>query len=96
MSTIGTALGIANQSVSFVYCDGCSYNKAWPESWPRISGASQSNVTTFAFEKYKIQSGDTLSQLAQRFKTTVDGLKTRNSISDADFIRAGEVISIPR
>lgn len=40
-------------------------------------------------KNYKIQSGDTLSDLARRFGTTVDDLARRNGITDPNRIYAG-------
>ena len=45
--------------------------------------------------KYKIKSGDTLSQLALDNKTTVAAIAKANGIEDVDFIRTGDIIEIP-
>lgn len=48
--------------------------------------------------QYTIQSGDTLSQIAQAFGLGVDGVKTlvdENKISDPKMIKSGEALSIP-
>lgn len=44
---------------------------------------------------YRIQSGDTLSQLAQRNGTTVSALAKANNISNPDLIIAGKTLQIP-
>jgi LysM repeat protein len=44
---------------------------------------------------YRIQSGDTLSQLAQRHGTTVSALAKANNISNPDLIIAGKTLQIP-
>lgn len=44
---------------------------------------------------YKIQSGDTLSQLAGRFGTSVDALAKANGIKNPDLIYAGASLRIP-
>lgn len=44
---------------------------------------------------YVIQSGDTLSGIAQRFGTTVSALADLNGISDPDKIYAGNTIRVP-
>lgn len=44
---------------------------------------------------YKIRYGDTLSQIAQRYKTTVSTLATLNNISNPNVIYAGQIILIP-
>lgn len=45
--------------------------------------------------KYTIQSGDTLSAIAQRFNTTVDALASKNGITNPNKIYPGQVITIP-
>jgi len=45
--------------------------------------------------QYKIRQGDTLSEIAQRFGTTVDDLARLNNIADPNRIRAGQTIEIP-
>jgi LysM repeat protein len=44
---------------------------------------------------YRIKSGDTLSQLAQRNGTTVSALAKANNISNPDMIIAGKTLEIP-
>jgi len=45
---------------------------------------------------YKIKSGDTLSAIAARNETTVAALKKLNNIKDANKIRAGASLKIPK
>ena len=45
---------------------------------------------------YKIKSGDTLSAIAARNETTVAALKRLNNIKDANKIRAGASLKIPK
>lgn len=44
---------------------------------------------------YKIRYGDTLSQISQRYRTTVNKIVTLNNISNPNVIYAGQVILIP-
>ena len=44
---------------------------------------------------YKIRAGDTLSEIADRYGTTVETLQAVNGISSAHHIRIGQVIRIP-
>lgn len=44
---------------------------------------------------YQIQPGDTLSEIAARFGTTVSALASQNNISNPDLIYAGTTIRIP-
>ena len=48
-----------------------------------------------ADEIYKINEGDTLSQIAARFNSTVDELAKKNKINNPDLIIAGHSITIP-
>lgn len=43
---------------------------------------------------YRVKSGDTLSEIAQRFGTTTNQLASRNGIANANLIRVGQVLSI--
>ena len=45
-------------------------------------------------EYYTIQSGDTLSEIAERFNTTVDELVRLNNIENPDLIYAGDTIRV--
>ena len=45
---------------------------------------------------YIIQPGDTLSQLAVRFGTTVNVLASLNDLTDPDLIYAGQTLRIPK
>ena len=49
---------------------------------------------TSAAQYYTIRSGDTLSEIAQRYGTTVSALARLNDISDPDRIYAGTRIRI--
>lgn len=45
--------------------------------------------------KYTVQSGDTLFSIGQNYKISVDALRYINSLSDADSLSVGQVLSIP-
>jgi LysM repeat protein len=47
-----------------------------------------------AYKKYKVKSGDTLSHIAQRYRTTVTALKRANNLR-SDRINVGQVLKIP-
>jgi len=44
---------------------------------------------------YTVQAGDTLGTIAQRFNTTAQALVVANNLSDANAIRAGQVLNVP-
>ena len=45
--------------------------------------------------EYRVQSGDTLSAIAQKFGLKIDTLKWANNISNVDQIKPGQVLKIP-
>ena len=57
----------------------------------RVSESSSSSLTI-----YKVQSGDTLSEIAARYGTTVNELMSLNGISNPNLIYPGEVLENPR
>ncbi|MDQ3834847.1 MAG: LysM peptidoglycan-binding domain-containing protein [Actinomycetota bacterium] len=44
---------------------------------------------------YTVQPGDTLSQIAERFDTSVEGIAQANSLKDPNFILAGRTLYVP-
>lgn len=66
---------------------------------PQFATASPSPVVTGAdhWQSYRVKPGDTLYDLAARHKTTVQALVQRNGLTHGGrWIRAGEVIEVPR
>jgi LysM repeat protein len=57
---------------------------------PAGSGASAPTNTS-----YTVASGETLAVIAHRFGTTVGAIVAANGISDPNFVRAGQVLTIP-
>ena len=45
-------------------------------------------------DSYTVQSGDTLSEIASTYNTTVEQLASLNSISNVDFITVGQVLEL--
>lgn len=62
-------------------------NKIYPGQVLKIN--STSSVTT-----YTVKSGDTLSEIAQKYNTTVDNLVSKNGIKDKNKIYPGQVLKI--
>jgi LysM repeat protein len=50
--------------------------------------------TQTGLSTYKVKSGDTLSSIAKRYKTTVAGLASKNGIKNPNLIRIGQVLKI--
>lgn len=46
-------------------------------------------------QRYVVQPGDTLSNIAWKFGTTVAALMSANGLSNADFIYVGQVLNVP-
>ncbi|GBD29245.1 Murein hydrolase activator NlpD [bacterium HR32] len=53
---------------------------------PRPSGVRRS---------YRVTEGDSLWEIARRFGTTVEAIAAANELSDADFLRPGQVLQVP-
>lgn len=51
--------------------------------------------TPTAAALYTVQAGDTLSDLAERFDTTVDELIAANGLTDPDALQPGQTLLIP-
>jgi LysM repeat protein len=61
-----------------------------PTSPPPTSPPPASSV------RYTVQSGDTLYRIALRYRVTVSAIVAANNLSNANFIRVGQVLVIPR
>ncbi|KAL3691178.1 hypothetical protein R1sor_004829 [Riccia sorocarpa] len=61
----------------------------YKSGWPKSSGRGG------AGGDYGILKGDTLWSISRRFGVTIDEIKAANGIRDADFIVAGDTITIP-
>lgn len=57
---------------------------------------SKAVVKDSGTETYKVKSGDTLSEIAVAYKTTVARLKSLNGIKDADVIKIGQKLKVPK
>lgn len=59
-----------------------------------ISGAIKANVD-YKGAKYVVQSGDTLSEIAQTYGTTIQTLQSLNNFADVDNILVGDELILP-
>ncbi len=64
-----------------------------PASAPSEAPASEEQAG--APERYVVESGDTLTDIARRFDTTVEALVDANDIADPDVIDIGQELVIP-
>lgn len=62
---------------------------------PSIPATEQATGIPAASEIYVVQAGDTLTDIALRFGTTVDALLAANDLSDRDLIQEGQTLVIP-
>jgi LysM repeat protein len=67
-----------------------------PGSTPNASpSVTPSTVPTVAARTYVVKAGETLSQIADRFGTTVAALEAANRLSDPNSIQIGQQLIIP-
>lgn len=64
--------------------------RTW-EKWGKLPWVEYSNTQTVT---YTVQKGDTLSEIAEKFDTTVDELATLNRIQDVNTIYIGQVLVV--
>lgn len=60
-----------------------------------IAGMLSVATPVAAAETYTVQSGDTLSEIARDYGTTVDSLASANNISNPNYIVIGQTLTIP-
>lgn len=59
------------------------------------SGSSSTTKTTSGYKTYRVQSGDTLSGIAAKFDTTVNGIEELNPDISGSTLVVGDKIKIP-
>ena len=72
------------------------YTKKYPCSTQgsNLPGKKKKFVVTTRYRKYKVKSGDTLSGIAKKYRTTVAKIKKVNGLR-SNIIRTGQVLKIP-
>jgi murein DD-endopeptidase MepM/ murein hydrolase activator NlpD len=72
------------------------YRMLVPEEAPRTNAqASPVLSSTLKVSLYKVQSGESISQIAQRYKLNLDTVLSWNDVRDVRSIRPGTVLGIP-
>ena len=67
-----------------------------PRTWTALMAYLGTVIPpTPGYITYTVQAGDTLSELARRFGTTVSAIVALNNIADPDLIYVGQVLTIP-
>jgi LysM repeat protein len=59
------------------------------------TAASTTTPTPAKVQKYTVQSGDTLSEIARKFDVSVNDIKALNSLPNPDILSEGQVLLIP-
>jgi membrane-bound lytic murein transglycosylase D len=59
------------------------------------SKSSSKSTPKESFRSHKVQKGQTLTAIAQKYKTSVDTLKRINGIRDAKGVQAGKTLKVP-
>ena len=59
------------------------------------SPVKKTTASPASYRKYTVKSGDTLSQIAEKYHTSVSKIKKANGLR-SDMIRAGQVLKIPK
>ena len=77
-----------------------------PTTVPTLNATAQTQVaatvmaptktpTLAHVQKYTVQSGDTLSEIARKFDVSVNDIKALNNLPNPDILAEGQVLSIP-
>lgn len=97
-----TSCGAVLCAASLVLIASCgTTEKASRETLPPIATTTSTTTTPTtslppgATQLYKVQSGDTLSGIAQAFNVTTDALMDANGMTDPNQLNAGVTLNIP-
>ena len=72
------------------------YRMLVPEEAPHTAGAANAVLSsTLKVAQYKAQAGESISQIAQKFRLNLDTLLSWNDIHDAHAVRPGTTLGIP-
>lgn len=61
----------------------------------RVASASETKRPPKALRTHRVRSGQTLSEIARRYGTTVDAIKRQNGLGRRSTVRAGQTLTIP-
>lgn len=60
-----------------------------------VASSTSSSATKATFQRYTVQDGDTLWSIARQFGVTTDSIKWSNGVTDENFVKPGQSLSIP-
>lgn len=72
----------------------------WSEGKPEVLGATDQQPSEeqapFEFEEYRVQKGDTLFNVSQRFSINWATLATLNNLQSPFTLKVGQVLKVPK
>ncbi len=99
VSSLGIVGGMGAAAATSGVADAAPIAKSTPVQATATAAVVPATATpalaTVAPRTYTVRAGDTLSILAQRFKTTVWALADTNHIADINLIYVGQILEIP-
>jgi LysM repeat protein len=104
-ATITGTIGARRVALTIDRADGCGIAD-WNRLLPLLgdperrgviprSKPTSTTATTAPLAKYRVQSGDTLTEIAKRFHTSVGAIVATNQLPDADHLTAGQELVMP-
>ena len=92
-SSTGSVPGVSGDVDLNIFNDGILLGKT-SEVIDRNSDTSTTNIDNNKVETYVVKQGDTLSEIALKYGTTVNSLVSLNNISNPNLIYVGQVLKI--
>jgi len=92
---ISVASKISTDRIPKTKFDPTEVSKDIGTSWNINAEDSKNSFTSVKEELYKVQPGDTVSDLAIKFKTSKEDIIALNQLQDPDFLAIGQELAIP-
>ena len=87
-------LRLANEVISGKYGNGEARKKALGDKYAKVQAKVNELMAQRNEIKYTVKKGDTLSEIALRFGTTVNAIAKKNNIKNVNKIYVGQVLKI--
>lgn len=94
-SKVSGSTNVISDTVAAVPAPGASPTPSRPSATPTVTPSPIPTSNPPAAKTYTVKRGETLSQIASRFGTTIRKLMRLNSITDSSLIRIGQVLKLP-